>query len=253
MVTGRNDDARSGQPVLEVHGLSAGYGRMTVVHDIDLVVGRGEVVGVLGANGAGKTTLMRAISGVVTPTRGEVKLQGEAVQGKPDYVLARSGIGHVLSGRELFPEMTVADNVAMGGLRLKAKRRDELLDAMYDLFPALRELSRRPAGRLSGGQQQMVAIGRALMTDPKLLLLDEPSTGLAPTIVDSLFASLRRWIEGNDMGVILVEQNATLAMRLAHRAHVLRHGHCVLTGTADELTSEQLIDAYLGPDGTPAR
>lgn len=233
-------------PTLEVVGLSAGYGSLRVLHEVSLTAHRQEVVGVLGANGAGKTTLLRAIAGVVRPTAGQVRLHGREVAGAPDYTLTTAGVGHVPSGRELFPELTVADNLDLGGFRVPAPRAKELRDRALELFPALGGMLDRRAGALSGGEQQMLAFGRALMTDPSLLLLDEPSTGLAPAIVESLFAALRRLISEDEMSVVLVEQNAELALDVISRAYVLRQGQFVLSGTTEELRKTELVDAYLG-------
>jgi branched-chain amino acid transport system ATP-binding protein len=231
---------------LEVKDLVAGYGLLRVLEGVSLTVGKGEVVGVLGANGAGKTTLLRAIAGVVRPTDGTVTLLGERVDGQPDYVLARKGIGHVPAGRELFPAMSVDDNLALGAYALPRARADELKARVLELFPALATMGKKRAGDLSGGQQQMLAVGRALMTDPHLLLLDEPSTGLAPVIVATLFEAMQRLVEEHGMSIILVEQNAGLALKLAQRGYVIQHGHVALSGTSEELKAEgALVKAYL--------
>jgi branched-chain amino acid transport system ATP-binding protein len=232
---------------LRVRDLNAGYGALLVLHDIALDVSSNEVVSVLGANGAGKTTLLRAIAGLIKPRSGLVELFGERIQGGSAYALARAGIGHVPSGRELFPELTVADNLALGGAKTPRGRRKELYERSLDLFPALPRLLDRRAGKLSGGEQQMLAVGRALMTDPKLLLLDEPSTGLAPMIVLSLFEALERLIAEQGMSILLVEQNAALALRLSSRAYILETGRVVLSGDADELAGDpRVVSAYLG-------
>lgn len=233
-------------PALEVSGLSAGYGVLRVLHEVSLVVERNEVVGVLGANGAGKTTLLRAIAGMVRPLDGTITLLGRDVTGQPDYAMTRAGVGHVPSGRELFPAMTVEENLAMGGYAVPTGRAAELRSRVLELFPTLQRMLGRRAGALSGGEQQMLAFGRALMTDPSLLLLDEPSTGLAPAIVASLFDALRRLIADGGMSVVLVEQNAGLALEVVERAFVLRQGRIVLSGSAAELSDAHLVDAYLG-------
>jgi branched-chain amino acid transport system ATP-binding protein len=242
-----SDDALDDGPALEVTELHAGYGALRVLHGVSMTVERNEVVGVLGANGAGKTTLLRAIAGVVRPQGGAVVLHGRTVTGLPDYALTRAGVGHVPSGRELFAQMSVEDNLMMGALAVSPARAAELRARVLDLFPALGRMLDRRAGALSGGEQQMLAFGRALMTDPTLLLLDEPSTGLAPAIVASLFDALRQLIAEGGMSVILVEQNAGLALEVVERAFVLRQGRIVLSGSAEELGSdEHLVDAYLG-------
>jgi branched-chain amino acid transport system ATP-binding protein len=229
-----------------VAGLVAGYGALRVLHEVSLTVERNEVVGVLGANGAGKTTLLRAIAGAVRPQGGSVTLLGRPVTGLPDHEVTRAGVGHVPSGRELFADMSVEDNLAMGGHSVPAARAAELRERVLELFPALAAMLDRRAGSLSGGEQQMLAFGRALMTDPSLLLLDEPSTGLAPAIVASLFDALRQLIAEGGMSVVLVEQNAGLALEVVERAFVLRQGRIVLSGTAAELAGAHLVDAYLG-------
>jgi branched-chain amino acid transport system ATP-binding protein len=234
-------------PALEVTDLEAGYGALRVLHGISLTVQRNEVVGVLGANGAGKTTLLRAIAGSVRPHAGSVVLHGRTVTGLPDYQVTRAGVGHVPSGRELFAGMSVDENLTMGGHSVPAARAVELRQRVLELFPALGAMLDRRAGALSGGEQQMLAFGRALMTDPSLLLLDEPSTGLAPAIVASLFDALRQLIAEGGMSVVLVEQNAGLALEVVERAFVMRQGRIVLSGSATELANDTtLVAAYLG-------
>ena len=245
-VVARDRDVAGTGPALEVAGLVAGYGALRVLHEVSLTVERNEVVGVLGANGAGKTTLLRAIAGAVRPQGGSVTLLGRPVTGLPDHEVTRAGVGHVPSGRELFADMSVEDNLAMGGHSVPAARAAELRERVLELFPALAAMLDRRAGSLSGGEQQMLAFGRALMTDPSLLLLDEPSTGLAPAIVASLFDALRQLIAEGGMSVVLVEQNAGLALEVVERAFVLRQGRIVLSGTAAELRDAHLVDAYLG-------
>ena len=232
---------------LKVDHIHAGYGSLRIIHDVSLEVATDEVVSVLGANGAGKTTLLRAISGIIRPRQGAIELLGERIDGRPPHARAAAGIGHVPSGRELFPELTVDDNLLLGGQTVARERREQLHAEVIDLFPALGNMLKRRAGALSGGQQQMLAVGRALMTDPKLLLLDEPSTGLAPKVVAALFDVLRRLIERGDMSILLVEQNAGLALSVARRAYVLETGRCVASGSAAELKQdERVIKAYLG-------
>jgi branched-chain amino acid transport system ATP-binding protein len=240
-----------GAATLAVSDVHAGYGGMSILRGVSLEVGEREIVAVLGANGAGKTTLLRTIAGIVPPQSGEVTLFGEPIRGRQPHDLTRRGIGHVPSGRELFPELSVADNLALGGQRIPRDRRRALRRRVLALFPALEPLLRRPAGRLSGGEQQMVAIGRALMTDPALLLLDEPSTGLAPKVVSTLFASLSWLIREEGISVLLVEQNARLALALADRAYVLEHGRCALSGRAADIAGDsRVVAAYLGTRGT---
>lgn len=234
------------QPVLDVADLSAGYGALRVLHDVTLSVGENEVVGVLGANGAGKTSLLRTIAGVLRPTGGHVVLRGADVTGRSAHALARAGIGHVPSGRELFAGLSVSDNLDLGAYAVPRTRAAEIRARVLDLFPTLGRMLDRRAGALSGGEQQMVAFGRALMTDPNLLLLDEPSTGLAPAVVKDLFQALRQLIDAGGMSVVLVEQNAALALSIVERAYVLRHGHIVLDAHSGDLTEARLMDAYMG-------
>jgi branched-chain amino acid transport system ATP-binding protein len=235
------------QPLLRIEHVDAGYGTLRVLRDISLEVGAEEVVSVLGANGAGKKTLLRTIAGVLVPREGTIAFAGEDIGGRAAHALARAGIGHVPSGRELFAGMTVEDNLRMGGFAVARDRCEEIRERVLDLFPTLKDKLRRRAGSLSGGEQQMVAIGRALMTDPKLLLLDEPSTGLAPKVVGSLFEALRRLTESTDMSILLVEQNAGLALSFGNRAYVLEVGRCVLSGPSDELREDKrVLNAYLG-------
>ena len=237
--------------ILTLSDVHAGYGGMSILRGVTIEVGEREIVAVLGANGAGKTTLLRTIAGIVPPQSGEISLFGEPLRGQQPHDLTRRGIGHVPSGRELFPELSVADNIALGGQRIARDRRRALRRRVLALFPALEPLLRRPAGRLSGGEQQMVAIGRALMTDPALLLLDEPSTGLAPKVVSTLFASLSWLIREEGISVLLVEQNARLALALADRAYVLDHGRCALSGRAADIAGDpRVVAAYLGTRGT---
>jgi branched-chain amino acid transport system ATP-binding protein len=234
------------KPIIAVTDLTAGYGGLRVLHGISLTVAKGEVVGILGANGAGKTTLLRAMAGIIKSTGGTIELNGRDMSGAPDYVLSRAGIGHVPSGRELFPDLSVNDNLMMGAYRIPRERAAELHARVLELFPTLTRMLDRRAGSLSGGEQQMVAFGRALMTDPSLLLLDEPSTGLAPAVVRALFDALRKLILDGTISVVLVEQNAALALSVVQRAYVLQQGRFVLSGPAHELRGARLLEAYLG-------
>jgi branched-chain amino acid transport system ATP-binding protein len=233
--------------VLGLANVHAGYGDIEVLRGVTLHVEPEEVVAVLGANGAGKTTLLRTITGILPSKQGEIRIFGEPIRGIPPHRLARRGIGHVPSGRELFPELSVEDNVMLGALSVTRDRRQALRRRVLSLFPLLAELLGRPAGRLSGGEQQMVAIGRALMTDPRILLLDEPSTGLAPKVVSALFESLGWLIREEGLAVLLVEQNAKLALTLADRAYVLEQGRVDLSGRAADIAGDaRVIAAYLG-------
>jgi branched-chain amino acid transport system ATP-binding protein len=231
---------------LAVSGLHAGYGPVEVLHGLDLTVGDGEVVVVLGANGAGKTTLLRAISGIID-RRGSIRLDGkETVATSPDRIV-RAGLAQVPQGRGTFMDLTVDENLRLGGYT----RRDDTvaldLDRWYEVFPRLSERRGQKAGSLSGGEQQMLAIARALMSRPKILLCDEPSLGLAPLIVQELFGILTRLNREEGLAVLLVEQNANLAMEIADRAYLLETGSIVASGDADTIRNDDAIrQAYLG-------
>ncbi len=233
-------------PALTLRNVIAGIGPLTILDGISLEVGPNEAVVVLGANGAGKTTLLRAIAGLIAPRSGEIALYGEAIAGRAAHLVTRAGIGHVPSGRELFPRLSVADHVELGGRLCAAERRDELRSRVYAMFPVLSERAQQRAGTLSGGEQQMLAIARALMTDPRVLLLDEPSTGLAPKIVLSVFETLAA-IRAQGVAVLLAEQSLTLGLSAADRAYVIDHGRIALSGPAAELAQDhRVVDTYLG-------
>ncbi|WP_406291188.1 ABC transporter ATP-binding protein [Embleya sp. NBC_00896] len=231
--------------MLELDNLHVFYGAIQALKGVHIEVNEGEIVALLGANGAGKTTTLRTISGLLTPREGEVRWRGERIDGVPAHHVVGLGIGHSPEGRRVFPAMTVVENLNMGAYRFKSVSKSEL-DRVFELFPRLHERRSQLAGTLSGGEQQMLAIGRALMGQPKLLLLDEPSMGLAPLIVAQIFEIIR---EINEQGttVLLVEQNAAQALRLAHRGYALETGSVVLSGPADQLLSDPKVrEAYLG-------
>lgn len=234
--------------MLEVKGLSAGYDAIDVLHSVDLTAAAGEITVLLGANGSGKTTMFRTISGLIRPSAGSVEFEGTSLVRRPANAVVRAGIAQSPEGRHLFPKMSVEKNLVLGGYtrrRDKARQR-ELLGQVYDLFPILREKRHDSAGSLSGGQQQMVAIGRALTADPRLLILDEPSMGLAPLIVKQVLEVVAE-INGAGIGVLLAEQNAAQALRIAHRGYVLAEGRVVTSGTAEELLRDADVRAaYLG-------
>lgn len=233
-------------PALIVEELVAGIGPLTILQGVSLEVGVNEVAVVLGANGAGKTTLLRAIAGLLPPRKGRIRLFGEPLEGRAPHLVARAGLGHVPSGRELFPRLSVGDHLDLGGRLCAPARRAELKQRLFTMFPVLAERLRQPAGTLSGGEQQMVAIARALMTDPRVLLLDEPSTGLAPKIVLSVFQALRKLRE-HGVSIVLAEQSVTLGLSMADRGYVIDHGRIVLSGTAAELSGDKrVVDTYLG-------
>ena len=230
--------------LLRHHGVEAGYGDLTAIAGISLEVRQGEAVALIGSNGAGKTTTLRAISGLLPVRAGRIELEGERLDGLGSAAIVARGIAHVPEGRQLFPTMSVRDNLELGA-RAAAGRRDGL-DLVFTLFPRLRERERQLAGTLSGGEQQMCAIGRGLMARPRILLLDEPSLGLAPVMVKLIFETLQRV---NDAGttIMLVEQNVPRALQLSHRGYVLENGRLVLVGTrASLLASPHVKQAYLG-------
>ncbi|MGW5310337.1 ABC transporter ATP-binding protein [Nocardia thailandica] len=231
---------------LAVAGLHAGYGQGTVLQDIGFEVAAGEVCAILGPNGAGKTTLLRALSGMVR-VRGAVRLDGTDVAGRAPEALARLGVAHVPEGRGTFAPLTVGENLRLGHFRRRDGARARDTARMLDYFPVLRERLREPAGGLSGGQQQMLAIARALLSRPRLLLLDEPSLGLAPVVTQELFRIVARINQEERTTVIVVEQNAELALAIAQHAHVLEAGRIVLSGTADRIRADDAVArSYLG-------
>jgi len=236
--------------VLRVEDLVAGYGSITVLHGISLAVEPKELVSIVGANGAGKSTLLRALSGLVRPTRGHVHFDGRDVTGAPMHRIVQMGLVQVPEGRQLFPSLSVEENLLLGGFTRAAwKGRRVLAPEMehaYTLFPRLAERRRQAAGTLSGGEQQMLAIGRALMARPRMLMLDEPSLGLAPLLVEELFAVIRQ-LRDDGMPSLLVEQNARAAAAFSERVYVLRQGAVVAVGRgSDMLRDDSLFDAYLG-------
>jgi branched-chain amino acid transport system ATP-binding protein len=230
--------------LLELHGVEARYGQVQALHGVSLEVGEGELVTVLGANGAGKTTTLRAISGTVRRT-GDVLFAGKKLPRRPDAT-ARSGIAHVPEGRGTFNELSVWENLRLGAYARRASVKKEA-QRVYKFFPRLEDRRDQQAGTLSGGEQQMLALGRAMMARPRLLLLDEPSLGLAPMVVNQIFEALTRMKTDDGMSVLVVEQNANLALAHAARAYVLEVGSVVVEGTSDELrANESVRKSYLG-------
>jgi branched-chain amino acid transport system ATP-binding protein len=235
------------EAVIELSEIDVYYGRVNALRKVSLDVREGEIVALIGSNGAGKTTTLRTISGLIAPRSGEVRLFGKSLRGVGADRIARLGVGHAPEGRRLFPRMTVRENLDMGAYARRDRagiRKD--LERVYTLFPRLRERASQLAGSLSGGEQQMVAIGRALMSSPKVLLLDEPSLGLAPILVDAIFEVIRE-INAKGTTILLIEQNALLALKTAARGYVLETGSVALSGSAEELiASPDIQRAYLG-------
>ncbi len=233
--------------MLRVEGLQVSYGRIAALWGVSFDVGRGELVALVGANGAGKTTTLKAISGLLRASAGSVRLEGEPLERRSTVEIVERGVVHVPEGRKLFPEMTVLDNLLLGGFSRAARPHQRArLEEVFAVFPRLRERRRQLAGTLSGGEQQMVAIGRGLMAGPKLLMLDEPSLGLAPVMVEEMFRVIGE-INRAGVTVLLVEQNTEHALAIAHRAFVLESGRVALAGTGAELlANEQVRQAYLG-------
>jgi branched-chain amino acid transport system ATP-binding protein len=236
------------QILLEVEGVDVYYGDLQALRGVSFTVRAGEVVTLIGANGAGKSTTLRAISGIVPHRVGRIRFDGISLDSLRCYKIARMGVAHVPEGRRIFPLLTVHENVLLGACtdEAKAKLRASTLDFIYQLFPRLKERRNQLAGTLSGGEQQMLAIGRALAMSPRLLMLDEPSLGLAPHLVRSIFDTLRT-INEQGVTILLVEQNVHQALRLADRAYVLENGSVVLHGTAEEVAAHGYVrTAYLG-------
>jgi len=233
--------------LLDVADIEVRYGAIKALKGISFNVGEGEVVALLGANGAGKTTTQKTVSGMLRPVAGQISYAGRRIDGIPAHELIGLGICHVPEGRHVFPRMTVAENLEMGAFRFK-RPDQQVFDHVLDLFPRLRERIKQLAGTLSGGEQQMLAIGRALMGKPRLLLLDEPSMGLAPLIVKQIFDIVRE-INAEGVTVLLVEQNAAQALALADRGYVLETGEIVLSGTGQQLLADDRVRAaYLGEE-----
>jgi branched-chain amino acid transport system ATP-binding protein len=234
--------------MLQISDLSIYYGKSIALRSVTLEVGDGEIVSLLGANGAGKSTTLRTISGLLTPRSGEIVFMGEKISGLPPHKIVRKGVSHCPEGRRIFPDLTVYENLVMMGAYLRSDRKEvmESLENMYSLFPKLKERINQRGGTLSGGEQQMLAIGRALMSNPKLLLLDEPSLGLSPTAVLDLAKRIRE-IHASGVTVLLVEQNARMALGISDRAYVLEVGKIALSGKAKDLIQvDQVRKAYMG-------
>lgn len=233
--------------LLELKNLTAGYGDAQVLWDVTFAVRKGEIATLVGANGAGKTTTLKTISGVVRASSGEIIFDGESLEKLSSHDIAARGIAHVPEGRRLFPMMSVRENLELGAISKEARRRcANSLDKIFALFPKLQDRQRQLAGTLSGGEQQMVALGRGLMACPRLLMFDEPSLGLAPITVREMFAIIRS-INAEGITILLVEQNVQQSLKIAHRAYVLENGRVTIEGAgADLLNDERVRAAYLG-------
>ncbi|MBX6742452.1 MAG: ABC transporter ATP-binding protein [Acetobacteraceae bacterium] len=235
------------EPLLEVDCVTAGYGAVQALTEVSLHVMPGEIVTLIGANGAGKSTLLMTICGDPRPRSGRIRLAGEDITALPTHAIMRRGLAQAPEGRRIFPRMTVRENLLMGAETLIRGDPTPQLDQVFALFPRLKERLSQRGGTLSGGEQQMLAIGRALMSKPRLLLLDEPSLGLAPLVVRQIFAAIRRLNAETGLTVLLVEQNANLALRLAHRGYVLVTGRITMEGSGKALLARpEIRDAYLG-------
>ncbi|MEI9805573.1 MAG: ABC transporter ATP-binding protein [Pseudolabrys sp.] len=232
---------------LEVRNLTVNYGEIVGVRDLNMAVAKGEIVALLGANGAGKSTTLKAIIGMVKATSGSIIVGDRDVTGQPAHTTARHGVALVPEGRRIFKRMTVSENLKVGGVTRSSAEVSQQIESVHALFPRLKERERQLAGTLSGGEQQMLAIGRALMSKPQFILFDEPSLGLAPIVVEDVVNAIRRISRDFGIGGILVEQNVNVALSLAKRAFVLSRGALVLADTSEELRgSDRLREAYLG-------
>lgn len=233
--------------MLKIEGMNVYYGHIHALKDVSVEVNQGEIVTLIGANGAGKSTLLKTISGLLKPKQGSITFEGEVITGKQAQLIVKKGISHVPEGRRVFANMSVEENLEMGAfLRRDKKGIKEDFQRVYELFPRLYERRKQQSGTLSGGEQQMLAMGRALMARPRLLLLDEPSMGLAPLLVKTIFRIITE-INAAGTTIMLVEQNANMALSIANRAYVIETGRVVLQGSAEELrASDQIKMAYLG-------
>ena len=232
--------------MLKVSGIHVYYGAIHALKGVSFIIEKGELVTLLGGNGAGKTTTLKTLSGLLRPRAGSVELEGAALEKIAAHEIVRRGVAHVPEGRKVFPRFTVLENLHIGGYSHAKRALSPELDFVFQMFPRLRERHKQYAGTLSGGEQQMLAIGRALMAKPKLLLLDEPSMGLAPKIVEQILENIRA-INQTGVTVLLVEQNAAMALAISHRGYVLETGAVILEGSASELAGNDLVrQAYLG-------
>jgi len=239
-------DVAEHRPLLAVDGLVAGYGETAVLQGIDVVVGEGEIVAMLGANGAGKSTFNNVVSGLVAPRAGRIRFQDSDIAGWSSHAIVAAGLVQVPEGRRVFPNLSVRENLELGSYRRGRANRDANLARVTGIFPRLAERYAQLAGTLSGGEQQMLAIGRGLMAEPRLLILDEPSLGLSPLLVEEMFALIKR-VNEDGLAILLVEQNVMQSLEVAERAYVIEQGRVAMAGkTADLLANPDLKRAYLG-------
>lgn len=232
--------------MLEIRALRAGYGKVEILRGIDLDVGQGEIVAVLGSNGVGKSTLNSNISGLYRPFGGSIRFKGDELAGMRSTEIVRRGVIHVPEGRRIFPNLDVHENLVLGSIVRGKARRKQNIDRVVSIFPRLQERFGQLAGTLSGGEQQMLAIGRGLMSEPELLIMDEPSLGLSPRLVDEMFTLIQS-LNASGQSILLMEQNAVQTLAIAHRAYIIENGHVALQGQASELLNDpELRRNYLG-------
>jgi branched-chain amino acid transport system ATP-binding protein len=233
--------------LLDVKGIDLQYGDALALQDVSITAADGEIIAIIGANGAGKTSLIKAIAGIQKIAKGQITYRGHDITGKPSSEICNLGIGQVAEGRQIFPSMSVLENLEMGAVIMRARDKASAnLRRVYELYPVLAERRNQVAGTLSGGEQQMLAIGRCLMGSPDLIMFDEPSLGLAPAIVQGVFRTIRE-LNNEGMSIILVEQNVALSLRIANRAYVLENGHITISGTGAQLLHDDRVrQAYMG-------
>jgi branched-chain amino acid transport system ATP-binding protein len=236
--------------MLKIKELTSGYGHVTALKDIDIEVREGEIVTVIGANGSGKSTLLKTAAGLIKPVAGQIMFNGRDITGRPAEQIVASGLCLIPEGRQLFGEMSVKENLEMGGYTALRKRRrgdfNKTLVFVYEMFPILRDRANQAAGTLSGGEQQMLAVGRALMSEPKLLMLDEPSMGLAPKVIKTIFGAIKT-LNDNGLTILLVEQDATISLSMADRGYVFQTGRCVMEGAGRDLLDDPSVkEIYFG-------
>ena len=232
--------------MLKIEGLVSGYGHLEILHSVNITVEKGEIVSVLGSNGAGKSTLLRTISGIIKPWKGTITFEGKLLNNLDPIQIVKNGVVHVPEGRHIFPGLTVKENLILAGYKLRNFELSERYDSVYTMFPVLKEREKQLGGTLSGGEQQMLALARGVMPKPSLLLLDEPSLGLAPKLVTLIFKTLERFRD-EGLTILLVEQNAKRALEISNRAYILATGYLALEGNSSDLIADQDVKRlYLG-------